>query len=86
MRAPEGKGGREQGTEKLFEEIMIENVPNLLKERVAQAQEAQRVQNKVNPKRPAPRRVIMKTPKVKDEKGILNAARKQQLVTHRELS
>lgn len=41
MRAPEGKGGREQGTEKLFEEIMIENVPNLLKERVAQAQEAQ---------------------------------------------
>lgn len=85
MRAPEGKGGREQGTEKLFEE-MIENVPNLLKERVTQAQEAQRVQIKVNPKRPSPRHVIMKTPKVKDEKGILNAARKQQLVTHGELS
>lgn len=60
MRAPEGKGGREQGTEKLFEEIMIENVPNLLKERVAQAQEAQRVQNKTNPKRPTARLTMVK--------------------------
>ena len=34
-------------------------------------------------KRPTPRHVIIKMPKVKDNEGILNAAREKQLVTYR---
>ena len=45
---------REQGTENVFEEIMAENSPNLKKETDIQIQEAWRVPNKMNPKRPTP--------------------------------
>ena len=50
MQVPEGEE-REQGTENLFEEIMTENYPNLVKEIEIQAQEAQKVSNKMNAKR-----------------------------------
>ena len=33
--------------------------------------------------RPTPRHIIIKMPKVKDNEGILNAAREKQLVTYR---
>ena len=46
---------REQGIENLFEKIMTENFPNLVKEIDIQAHEVQRVPNKMNPKRPTPR-------------------------------
>ena len=42
IRFPEGQE-REKGTEKLFEEIMAENFPNLEKETDIQTQKAQRV-------------------------------------------
>ena len=51
MGIPEGKESK-QGSENLFEEIMTENVPNLVKEKVTQVQEAQRVPNKLDPKKP----------------------------------
>ena len=50
---PEGED-REQGIENLFEEIVTENFLNLEKETDIQVQEAQRVSNKMNPKRPIP--------------------------------
>ena len=50
MGVPEGED-REKGPEKLFEEIVPENVPNLGKETDIQVQEAQRIPNKMNPKR-----------------------------------
>ena len=34
---------KKKGTEKIFEEIIVENFPNMGKERVNQVQEAQRV-------------------------------------------
>ena len=40
----------------------------------------QRVPNKMNPKRPTPRHIIMKIPKVKDKERVLKAARERQLV------
>ena len=43
-----------------------------------QVQEAQRVPNKMDAKRPTPRHIIIKMPKVKDK-----AARENQLVTYR---
>ena len=62
---------------------MKENFPNLVKEIDMQVQEAQRVPNKMDAKRPIPRHIIIKMPKVKDKERILEAASKKQLVTHR---
>ena len=47
---PEGE--EQQGIENLFEKVMMENFPNLRREKVTQIQETQRVPNKRNPKRP----------------------------------
>ena len=44
---------------------MNENFPNLVKEIDMQVQEAQRVPNKTDAKRPTPRHIIIKAPKVK---------------------
>ena len=46
----EGEGS-EQEIKNLFEEIMTENFPNLMKEKDSQVQVAQRVPNKLDPKR-----------------------------------
>ena len=56
---------------------MKEYFPHLVKEIDIQVQEAQRVQNKMNPKRPTPRHIIIKMPKVKDKERILKAARRK---------
>ena len=77
---PEGEE-KEQEIENLFEKIMRENFPNLVNEIDIQVQEAQRVPNKLDPKRTTPRHIIIKMPKVKDKERILKAAREQQLVT-----
>ena len=61
---PEGEE-EEQEIENLFEKIMKENFPKVPKEIVTQVQEAQRVPNKLDPKRTTPRHIIIKTPKVK---------------------
>ena len=45
---------------------MKENFPNLGKEIHMQVQEAQRVSNKMDSKRPIPRHIIIKMPKVKE--------------------
>ena len=79
---PEGKE-EEQEIENLFEKIMKENFLNLVKEIDIQVQEAQRVPNKVNPKRPTSRHIIIKMPKVKDKERILKAARQKQRVTYK---
>ena len=48
-----------------------------------QVQEAQRVPNKMDAKRPTLRHIINKMPKVKDKERILIAAREKKLVTYR---
>ena len=69
---------KEQEIEHLFEKIMKESFPNLVKEIGIQVQEAQRVPNKLDPKRNTPRHIIIKMPKVKDKERILKAAREKQ--------
>ena len=54
---PEGEE-EEQGSEDLFEKIMKENFPNLVKEIEILLQEAQRVPNKLDPKKTTPRHII----------------------------
>ena len=57
------KEKREQGTENLSEK-MTENSPNLVKEVDIQVQAMQGDPNKMNPKRPTLRHIIIKMPKV----------------------
>ena len=69
---------------------MKENFPNLMKEIDMQIQEAQRVPNKMDTKRPTPGLIIIKMPKVKDKERILKAARETRLLpmmsSHKTLS
>ena len=48
---------KKKGTEKIFEEIIVENFPNMGKEIVDQVQEKQRVQYRINPRRNMPRHI-----------------------------
>ena len=70
-----GREEEEQEIENLFEQIMKENSSNLEKEINKQVQEAQRIPNKLDPKRTTPRYIIIKMLKVKDKERILKAAR-----------
>ena len=79
---PEGEED-EQEIENLFEKIMKENFPNLVKEIDIQVQEAQTIPNKLDPKRTTPRHIIIKMPKVKDKERILKVAREKQKVTYK---
>ena len=54
---------------------MKENFPNLVEEIDLKVQEAQRVPNKMDAKRPTLRHVTIKMPKVKHKERILKAGR-----------
>ena len=70
---------QQQEMENLLEQIMKENFPNLVKEiDFQEAQEAQRVPKKLDPKRNTPRHIIIKLPKIKDKERILKAARERR--------
>ena len=56
---PEGKE-EDRGIEYLFEKVMMENFPNLLREKVTQVKEVYRVPIKMNLKRPTPRHITIK--------------------------
>ena len=66
---------REKGREKIFEEIIFENFPNMRKEIAAQVQEAQGVSGRKNPRRNTPRHIVIKLTKIKDKEKLLKAAR-----------
>ena len=53
------------------------------KEIVNQAQEAQRVPNRINPRRNTPRHILTKLSKIKFKEKILKAARKKQQITNK---
>ena len=67
----------------LFEKIMKENFPNLVKEIDIQVQEARRVLNKLDPRRNTPRHILIILPEIKDKEGILKAAREKERVTYK---
>ena len=63
---------KKKGTEKILEEIIVENFPNMGKERVNQVQEAQRIPYRINPRRNRPRHLLIKLSKIKHKEKILN--------------
>ena len=77
---PEGE--EEQGIGNLFEKVTTENFPVLMREKVAQIQETQRVPIKSNPKKPTSRHIIIKMAKFQDKERFLKSAREKQEVTY----
>ena len=83
---PEGEE-EEQEIESLFENIMKENFPNLVKEiGFQEVQEAQRVPKKLDTRKHTPRHIIITLPKMKmkDKERILKAAKKSRQVLTKE--
>ena len=76
---------KKKGTEKIFKEIIVENIPNMGKEIVNQAQEVQRVPYRVSPRRNTPRHILIKLSKIKNKEKILKATREKQQITYREI-
>ena len=79
---PEGEE-EEQGIKNLFEKVMMENFPNLVREKDTQIQESQRVPIKRNPRRPTTRHIIIKMANFQDKERILKAAREKKEVTYK---
>nr|KAF6360231.1 hypothetical protein mMyoMyo1_011177 [Myotis myotis] len=76
------RGAKQQKEEQrlvnLLEEIISENFLEVGKKKITQAQ---RVPNKVNPKKPTPRHIIITMANVQDKERILKAARERWKVT-----
>ena len=70
-----------KGYEKIFEEIIVENFPNMEKEIVNQVQEVQRVPYRKNPRRNEPRDILFKLTMIENKERILEAEREKQQVT-----
>ena len=68
---------REKGPKKIFEEIIVENFPNMGKEIATQVQEAQRVPGRINPRRNMLRHIVIKLTKIKDKEKLLKATREK---------
>ena len=79
---PEGEE-REKGPEKIFEEIIVENFPNMGKEIATQVQEAQRVPYRINPRKNTPRHIVIKLKKIKDKEKLLKATREKREITYK---
>ena len=68
---------REKGPEKIFEEIIVENFPNMGKEIAIQVQEAQRVPGRIQPRRNTPRHIVIKLTKIIDKEKLSKATREK---------
>ena len=73
---PEGEE-REKGPEKIFEEIIVKNFPNMGKEIATQVPEVQTVPYRINPRRNMPRHIAIKLAKIKNKEKLLKAAREK---------
>ena len=73
---------REKGHEKIFEEILAENFPNMRKETVNQVQEAQTASGRVNLRRNTLRHIIIKLTKIKDRAVLSRSVVSNSLLPH----
>ena len=64
-------------TEKIFEEIIVKNFPNMGKEIATQVQKAQRVPGSISPRRNTPRHIVIKLTEIKDKEKLLKATREK---------
>ena len=69
--------------ETILEEIIVENFHKMGKEIITQAQETQRVPNRINARQNTPRHIVIKLTKIKHKEQILKAAREKQHISHK---
>ena len=74
---------KKKGYEEIFEDIIVENFPNMEKEIVNQVQQVQRVPYRINPRRNMPRHTVVKLTKTKHKERILKALREKKQVTYK---
>ena len=72
---------KEKGSEQIFEEIIVKNIPNMGKEIATQVQEAHRGTYRINPRRNTPRHILIKLTKIKFKEKILKMARERPQIT-----
>ena len=72
---------REKWPEKIFEEIIVKNFPNVGKEIATQVQEVQTVPGRTKPRRNTPRHTVIKLRKIKDKEKLLKATREKRQIT-----
>ena len=82
-RGPRRRREREKGPEKIFEEIVVKNFPNMGKEIATLVQEAQGVPYRINPRRNTPRHTVIKLAKIKDKEKLVKAAREKRQITYK---
>ena len=68
---------QKKGSEKIFEEIIVESFPNMGKEIVTQ------VPHRKNPRKNTPGHILIKLTKIKFKEKILKAAREKQKITYK---
>ena len=71
----------EREKQKLLEEIMAPNFPNLVRNINIQIKEAQWIQSRFNTKRSIPKHILVKMLKAEDKEKILIATREKQFIT-----
>ena len=74
---------REKEPKKIFEEIIVENFPNVGKEIGTQVQEVQRDPYRINPRRNMPRHRVIKLAKLKHKEKLLKTAREKRQITYK---
>ena len=74
---------KQKGYEKFFEDIIVENFPNMEKEIINEIQETQRVSYRINPRRNLPRHILIKLRKTKYKETISKAVREKKQVTYK---
>ena len=83
LQGSQKKKRKKKRYEKIFEQIIVENFPNMEKEIVIQIQEAQRVPYRINPRRNSSRHILIKLTETKHKERILKAAREKQQVPYK---
>ena len=74
-----------KGPEKIFEEIVAANFPNMGKEIVNQVQETERAPYRINPMRNRLKHILIKLTKIKYKEKILKAAREKQQIAYKRI-
>ncbi|MCO6061602.1 hypothetical protein NG726_33780, partial [Pseudomonas sp. MOB-449] len=79
------KGGGQitENTERIVEDLLAENFPDIMKDDKISIQDAHRTPHKVDPKRKSPRHIIIKLAKTKDKERILRVARDKRKVIYK---
>ena len=69
---------KKKGSEKIFDEIIVENFPNMGKEIVSLVHEAHKVPYRINRRKNTQRHILIKQIKIKIKEKILKVAREKK--------